>query len=507
MAIEGKFREYLTDANNIYDLIGNCFGALCDHISNHQMFISTYMDKTERTTYNPNIDMLNDFSEMIMTKVNQYKPSRYNEFQDILVRAVDGIELETYGDMKCNQLTVIYSILTGIDAGVMNWSFKWRVRKLGPLDKQHKTAYRVYLKLRRNIHDDYIFGVGRERALPSTFFEHFQCFRFIHEPEWKTTAPVPNVKYLSLPPGLRNSFPESHRLKIAVLPVSYKKNFRDVKVTGSAFRMKYSEKDQKEVSTKICGVIESAVNEGSNIIVLPEYTVSPCIYKDIRICLKKLYKQLKSKDKLLLVFAGSTWTADDNNVMHILNTWGEPVGEYYKYSPYTKRKNKKEGFEMYERLSSPGKICDVIAVEDTGLFLPSICRDMIDCEYTEKLSKYLLPLFVVIAAWSSSVASFKGRQEELANKYFISTVLGNGCGAVAKESVRIGNGSIIHKLCTVPGSWIQDINRAGCYGKDGKCKGCYYILDYDFTFENEDDHIKKNTELYIFRHDQGLNVE
>lgn len=507
MVLESKLREYLTDANNIYDLIGNCFGALCDHISNHQNFIGTYMDKTEGITYNPNIDMLDNFSDMIMEEVKKYKPWKYTEFQNKIVRAADEIELQSYKDAEYNQLTVIYSILTAIDAGVMSWSFKWRVRSLGPLDRQQKTSYRVYLNMRKNIHDDYVFGVGRERVMPSTFFDHFQSFRFIDINKWMENVSAPNVKYLSLPPRHKNYFLRFRRLKIAVIPVSCKKNFRDVNVIGSAFRMEYSEEDQKEVSIKICSALESAVREGSNIILLPEYTVSPYIYEKMKCCLNELYKQLKSEEKLLLVFAGSTWTDDDNNVMHILNAWGEPVGEYYKYSPYTKKKNEKRGFEVYEMLSSPGKICDVIAVEDIGLFLPSICRDMIDCEYTVELSKYLLPLFVVNVACSKSVAAFKDRQEELANKYFISTVLGNACSAVAKRAVRIGNGSIIHKSGTVSGSMIQYINRAVCYEEDGKCKGCYYILDYDFTFENEGNRIKKNTELYISRHDQGLNVK
>lgn len=502
MALERKLREYLTDANNIYDLIGNCFGALCDHINNHQNFISTYIDKEEGSPCNPNIDKLNDLSEMIMTEVNKYEASRYTEFQDKVIKVADGIELETYGDVEYNQLTIIYSILSGIDAGVMNWSFKWRLRNLGPLDRQHKTSYRVYFNMKRNIHDDYIFGIERERAVVSTFYEHFQCFRFIDENEWIKNAAIPNVKYLSLPHRLKHFFPESRRLKIAVIPVSCKNNFKDEKISGSAFRMKYSETDQQKVSVKVCSALEAAIREGSNIIVLPEYTVSPYIYKEIKRHLKEMYIRMKGTEELLLVFAGSTWTDDDNNVMHILNAWGDLIGKYYKYSPFIKRKNKKTGFEMCEMLSSPGKICDVIGVENIGLFLPSICRDMIDCEYTEKLSRYLLPLFVVIAAWSKSVASFKSRQKELANKYFTSTVLGNACSAVAKESVSIGNGSIIHKTRTVAGSDIQDINRDACYEEDGECKGCYYILNYDFTFEKEGNHIRKDTELCISRYNQ-----
>ena len=38
-----EFEDYLSETDNIYDLVGNCFGLLCENIDNHQAFIGEYI--------------------------------------------------------------------------------------------------------------------------------------------------------------------------------------------------------------------------------------------------------------------------------------------------------------------------------------------------------------------------------------------------------------------------------------------------------------------------------
>ena len=45
MTLEYGFDKFLTDADNIYDLAGNCFGLLCENIQNQQLFTSRYFDQ------------------------------------------------------------------------------------------------------------------------------------------------------------------------------------------------------------------------------------------------------------------------------------------------------------------------------------------------------------------------------------------------------------------------------------------------------------------------------
>ena len=495
MLLKYGLNEYISEADNIYDLIANCFSALYDNISNHQEFISIYLGEADCEQdsedgcilCNPNIDRLNKFSEQLMAVLTEYKVWDYPEIQKNIFDAIGELELQTYRDEKQNQLTVIYCILASIDSVAMSWQKKWMSKNLGPLDKQRKTSFRVYFNLGRTLHEEYINNVHRNRVMPSSFLEEFQSFRFINEAKWEKEG-IPLVKYFTLPRKFRADFEKMRSIRIAVIPVSCKENFRFVSAGGSGKKVDYSKHDQKQLGKKICYMIEAAVQAECNLIVFPEYTISPEIYEEIR-------RQLnKSHGKLLFVFAGTTWTEDNNNVMRILDSWGELIGEYYKYTPFTQKEKGKHGFKIWEALASPGKICDIIAIENIGIFLPSICRDMIDDDYTSVLSKALLPLFVIISAYSKSVASFEQRQSELANKYFISSVLGNACSAVAKSADKIGNGSIVHKTSTIAGVKIKGLERNQC-NKDEDCKGCYYILDYDFMFGDN-----KNTEFCISRY-------
>lgn len=490
MVLGYGFDTYLTEADNIYDLIGNCFGGLCEHINNQQEFTSKYLDQK----LNPNIGILNEFSETIMELMEDYSASKYASVSQQILQLVQNIDLQSYLDPKKNQLTILYCILAAIDSVAGNWENKWMASTLGPLDKQNKTNYRVYYNLKRTIHEDYVAGIGRNRAVSSDFSEQFENFRFIHESSWKEHINVPQVKYLQPSKAWTEKNGNAHRLKIAVIPFSVHQNFAFKFVGESSFIVDYANFNQAYAAEKISQAVASAIHVGSNIIVLPEFVVSPEVYRSVQQQIRISRRNMKGMD-LMLVFAGTTWTEEGNNVMQILDAWGEEIGEYYKYSPYTKPKKGRHGFERYEALRTPGKRCDIMAIEHIGLFLPAICRDMIDGEYTEKLARYFLPAFTIIAAWSPSLAQFAERQKELANKYFVSSVLANACSSIRKTALNIGNGGIVSKRKTIAGICKKDIQRDGC---TANCStgGCFYLLDYDFSFEDK----VKNTNIEIIRY-------
>ena len=172
MVLGYGFDTYLTEADNIYDLIGNCFGGLCEHIDNQQEFTSKYLDQK----LNPNIGILDEFSETIMELMEDYSASKYASVSQQILQFVHSINLQSYLDPKKNQLTILYCILAAIDSVAGNWENKWMASTLGPLDKQNKTNYRVYYNLKRTIHEDYVAGIGRNRAVSSDFSEQFENF-------------------------------------------------------------------------------------------------------------------------------------------------------------------------------------------------------------------------------------------------------------------------------------------------------------------------------------------
>ena len=484
--------EVLTDADNIYDLIGNCFGVLCENIDNHQAFISRYLDRE----LNPNFDILNRFSEDVMDAVDDYDFINYVHVKHRIFGLVDKLELQDYLEPKENQLAVIYCILTAIDSVAGDWEEKWALDSLGPLDQHHKTGYRVYYVLKKTIHADYMGKAGRERTVSSDFFEQFENFRFVNENRWKEHIDVPKIKYLQLKRSWKSKGNDIYRLKIAVVPVSCEENFEFRFVGESRYVVDYSKCDQAHLAKKVGQAVEAAIYKECNIIVLPEYVVSQEVYRSVQKQIRKCHRELKEKMALVLVFAGSTWTEDGNNVMRILDDWGEEVGEYYKYSPYVEFPKGKHRFECCEVLSAPGRCCDIIAIENVGLFLPAICRDVIDGEYTEKLAHYLLPAFTIIAAWSPSLAQFAERQREMANKYFVSSILANACSSIRKRALKIGNGAIICKRGTITQICKKDIKRKSCMENCSK-EGCLYLLEYDFSYEEKE----KNTDIEILRYD------
>lgn len=490
-----KFEKYLRETDSIYDLIANCFGILCDNIENHQAFIGEYMSEGVGVLNNPNLKMLKTFSERIMDIVSGYEPSTYDVVKEQILETIRELNLEDYLDERLNQLTVIYCILSAIDCIAMEWRIQWMHPLLGPLDKNGKTNYRVYFSPRDTLHEQFVDGIKRKRVSASKLFENFTNFRFVDERCWREEIAIPQVRFVRLPKHVVQDFKTRRKLKVAVIPVSKEMNFEFAGVRGCGVGVKYLPEMEKREGERICDCIEKAAKQGAHMIILPEYTISPLISKKVKIFMGKMYRERKEEMNLLLVFAGSTWTEDNNNVMEILDAMGNVLGEYYKYSPFTKEKAGEYGFEQYEALANPGKRCDLIGIEGVGVVLPAICRDVIDGEYTVKLAEMLLPIFVAIASWSPSVASFKPRMEELANKYFSSAILCNACSAVQQKQEKVGMGSIVTKQETIAGCDFKNINRADC-GMLCEESTCVYFLEYDFSFSAD----LKNTQLSCYRY-------
>ena len=489
------FEEYLVETKSIYDLIANCFGVLCSNIRNQEAFVGEYMSKGSGAINNPNLDRLKHFSQKIREIMKEYEASDYDKTKAQILEAIEGLEIENYLDEKKNHLTVIYCILVAIDSKAMEWSTRWMQPKLGPLDENGKTGYRVYFSPRDTLHEQFVDGVKRKRVGPSNFFECFTNFRFVKEKSWEKDIAVPQIQYVSLPAYVKKEFKEVRKLKIAVIPCCRERHFDFVPTRGAGLKVEYLSEVQEKIGERICDHIEKSIDQGAHIIILPEYTTSPVISKMIKKCLRKMQFEKSESSKLLLVFAGTMWTEDDNNVMQILDVYGRVLGEYYKYSAFTKGKEEGYSFEQTESLSDPGKRCDLIGLEGIGVILPAVCRDVIDGVYTEEVAKMLLPVLVAIAAWSPSVASFEPRLEDYANKHFTSAVLCNACSSVNAKSRKIGAGSIVAKKGSIAKAELKSIDRTNC---QLHCKSmtCVYFLEYDFSFEAD----VKNTQLTCDRY-------
>ncbi|WP_347294452.1 hypothetical protein [Helicobacter typhlonius] len=109
----------INEADNIFDLIANCFDLLCSHITNHALFIGQYIDQSQDTTTNPNIENLNYFSEKIIKILDNYSPSKYADVQKEIIQLINNFDLIDFMDDQKNHDTIIYCILCAIDAAAM----------------------------------------------------------------------------------------------------------------------------------------------------------------------------------------------------------------------------------------------------------------------------------------------------------------------------------------------------------------------------------------------------
>ena len=155
MILAEDIEPYISEPDNIYDLAGNCFGLLSEEIADPVKFISNYASGKEKRTSNPNLYVLERFFLETAGMVRDYRPTYYGRFISRVREMIGKLQLTEYLDKKENELSVIYFLLSAIDAGARSWKRDKLFSGLGPLDRISKTGYRVYLGCRDTLISDY----------------------------------------------------------------------------------------------------------------------------------------------------------------------------------------------------------------------------------------------------------------------------------------------------------------------------------------------------------------
>lgn len=182
------------------------------------------------------------------------------------------------------------------------------------------------------------------------------------------------------------------KLRIAVIPGINEKNFEFSTTKGSGYRVDYSRTNQKAIKNEITKSVEKVLKTGCDIIVFPEYITSLQFFLLFSVRLRNPMGKMSGKDDGA-DFSRSGWTKDDNNVLKILDAYGDEIGSYYKYSAYIKKKCGKYEYEQHEDISDAGKCCDLAVRKETsrignagivhkndtvaGIHFEDICRE--DC--------------------------------------------------------------------------------------------------------------------------------
>ena len=290
MILAEDIEPYISEPDNIYDLAGNCFGLLSEEIADPVKFISNYASGKEKRTSNPNLYVLERFFLETAGMVRDYRPTYYGRFISRVREMIGKLQLTEYLDKKENELSVIYFLLSAIDAGARSWKRDKLFSGLGPLDRISKTGYRVYLGCRDTLISDYEVKVGRNRKQANDFSSQFDTFHFINMKRWKSGEHVPRIVYV---PRMKN-VSEKKTLRASVIPGPAEENMRFAEIQGSSYRVEYSEIDQKTAVEKAANSLKKAIQNKCDIIVLPEYVVSPEVYEEI--CRNIFAELCKSKE-------------------------------------------------------------------------------------------------------------------------------------------------------------------------------------------------------------------
>lgn len=483
MNVGQAYIEKIEAAESVFDMAVICYKILADKIEDPVAFISKYVDESEEGVSleygNPNYKSLRFFAEKVSDRLEKYSELDFPRQKSDIVNWIKELSLEAFLEEEKNQLSVVFTLLSVIDGLVPLWTERG-IKGKGPLNqgKSKEDCY-AYLTCRKSIHEPLIQKIGRERKANGDFGETLDNLLFIRKEELPKGSMPPEICSLT-----RKNVEFPSCVTIAVLTGLSGCHFKQKRTYGSTRIIEYIQEIQTDLAEKIWKKVQKAIKKGAEFIILPEFCVSEEIRKYISERLLSYKLNESEKSKLIAVFPGSTWIETNDNVQFIMDAWGREKGQYYKNTPFRKRKKDESGYQFCEGLTHPGYRTSLLRIEGLGYILPATCRDVIDGPYTCYYVSRFHPAFLFVPAWSTSGQAFVQPLKRYAMDYYTNSVLCNGCGALKKKTSIAGGAVIPAKDKTVASGHFKEIKMTqtqseGCAKECDKL--CSYMLKIDFA--------------------------
>lgn len=459
VAIDKKYIDLIDSAESVFDIAAVCYGILEEKIASPAMFIGQFVDETGDDFFggypvNPNSGILRSFADAVSRRLEKFSVVDFDDQKAYIVEQIQNIKLVSFQEYNQNQLSVIFTLLSVIDSLIPFWNLREISEGTALNIGESRESHLVYPTGGKNIHEELIREIGRERKSHESFDEILTNLVFLKRTQLSPGAEIPEICFLS-----RRCSEGSAHIKVAVISGFRGEHFEIHRKIGSTRVIRYHDEMQMEMARKAWEKMESAIALGVEFIILPEFCVSEKMLSYIKDQLAK-WRAKSSQDNLIAVFPRSTWIESDDNVQIILDSWGEEQGRYYKNAPY-REPNKKGSYQFVEGITHPGYRTCLFLVDGMGYILPATCRDVIDGQKTTYLVQKFWPAFLFVPAWSRSGRSFAQPLKEYAADYFTNSVLCNACGALNNKTGVVGGVAIPQKDQTVAAGYFSEFHKTG----------------------------------------------
>lgn len=534
MDLQTPFVDDLIQAEDEYEVMALCYNKLLEYTHDTDIgFVAKIEHLESDVEFKPFAQKFEELRQTIISysqEINVHFGSDgtgFDTFKERLIVALRSFPCPEQIDIGRWLSVCLFYVLEALDSYIdKNLDLvRSDYRTFGPLNRgSSKTCCLVYLHERESfLSAAYAEGYnGFRRPLRNTRIG--SLFHAVLLIPFEQNSIVPQITPIFLNDQCKQVLIERKAVKIASVPyIGFDTfSFHEVsaidpcapgQIPDGPFYIDYDKREEDDVA-RVIALLQSAINGNANIIVFPEFIMSPNMLKGIKDYLKKL--DFSRKSNLFLVLAGTCYHWDrkkGNNILHILNANGIEIGSYYKHSPFLIQAEEKihgalfqskkdtdlqvkpeQGInphkqrrylENCEILSDPGKECTLIDVDIVGRILPAICRDVIDGR-TESLSNFFVPSFLVVPAWSQSITSFDTRFLTLANTIHTVSLLCNCCNAVKGTDKKVTGKIVVpQKQGTRMDALFQEITRdENCTHFCQNHGGCLVQVEIDFAKSN-----------------------
>ena len=541
MDLQDSFVDDLIQAEDEYEVMALCYSKLLEYTHDSDVWLVAKIEHLESDAqFKPYAQEFEKLRQTIISYSQEinvhfgFDGTGFDTFKDRLIIALSSFPCPEQINIDRWLPVCLFYVLEALDSYIdKNLDLvRSDYRTFGPLNRgRSKTCCLVYLHERESfLSSAYAEGYGGfRRPLRNTRIG--SLFHAVLLIPFKQDSIVPQITPVFLNDHCKQVLNEKKAVNIASVPyIGFDTfSFHELssinpcapgQIPNGPFYIDYDKEEEDDVQRAIA-LLQSAINGNANIIVFPEFIMSPKMFKGIKNHLKKLDSAQKSN--LFLVLAGTCYHWDKekgNNILHILNANGVEIGSYYKHSPFlmqaeekihgallqpkeeadlqaqpeqeTNSHRQRRYLENCEILSDPGKECTIIDVDVVGRILPAICRDVIDGQ-TVSLSNLFVPSFLVVPAWSQSITSFDTRFLTLANTIHTVSLLCNCCNAVKGIDKKVTGKIVVpQKQGTRMDALPQDITRVkDCTLFCQNHGGC--VVQVEISFAKSNPQVNLNT--------------